>query len=36
MKIPKVILHSAISLDGSVLGFDVDMEINYKIVAGEV
>lgn len=32
MKRPKVILHSSISLDGSVLGFDVDMEKNYKIV----
>ncbi|MCX7000921.1 MAG: dihydrofolate reductase family protein [Candidatus Sumerlaeota bacterium] len=31
MKIPKVILHSSISLDGSVLGFDVDMEKHYQI-----
>jgi len=32
MKKPKVILHSSISLDGSVLGFDVDMEKHYQIV----
>ncbi len=32
MKKPKVILHSSISLDGSILGFDVDMEKHYQIV----
>ena len=29
MKKPKVILHNSISLDGSLLGFDVDMEKHY-------
>lgn len=29
---PKVILHSSISLDGSLLGFNVDMEAHYQIV----
>jgi len=32
MKKLKVILHSSISLDGSILGFDVDMEKHYQIV----
>ena len=32
MKKPKVILHSSISLDGSVTGFDVDMKKHYQIV----
>ncbi len=32
MKKPKVILHSSISLDGSLLGFDVDMQSHYQIV----
>ena len=32
MKAPKVILHSSVSLDGSLLGFDVDMEAHYTIV----
>jgi len=31
MKKPKVILHNSISLDGSLLGFDVDMEKHYQI-----
>lgn len=29
--IPKVVLHNSISLDGSLLGFDVDMETHYGI-----
>ena len=32
MKKTKVILHSSISLNGSILGFDVDMEKHYEIV----
>ena len=28
----KVIMHSSVSLDGSLLGFDVDMETHYRIV----
>lgn len=31
MKRPKVILHDSISLDGSLLGFEVDMEAHYRI-----
>jgi 2,5-diamino-6-(ribosylamino)-4(3H)-pyrimidinone 5'-phosphate reductase len=31
MQKPKVVLHSSISLDGSILGFDVDMEKHYQI-----
>ncbi|MGD9874407.1 MAG: dihydrofolate reductase family protein [Kiritimatiellia bacterium] len=34
MKKPKVILHNSISLDGSLLGFDVDMEKHYQIAGG--
>ena len=29
--IPKIILHNSISLDGSLINFDVDMETHYKI-----
>lgn len=29
---PKVILHSSTSIDGSLLGFDVDMKSHYQIV----
>jgi len=32
MPTPKVILHSSISLDGSLLGFAVDMQAHYHIV----
>lgn len=28
---PKVIIHNSISLDGSLTGFDVDMELHYEI-----
>jgi len=31
MKKPKVIVHSSISLDGSLLGFEVDMQQHYSI-----
>ncbi|MFH1351983.1 MAG: RibD family protein [bacterium] len=31
MKRPKVIIHSSISLDGSLLGFEVDMQQHYHI-----
>jgi len=29
--LPKVVIHNSISLDGSLLGFDVDMEAHYRL-----
>jgi 2,5-diamino-6-(ribosylamino)-4(3H)-pyrimidinone 5'-phosphate reductase len=31
--LPKIILHNSISLDGSLINFDVNMELHYKIVS---
>ena len=31
--IPKIILHNSISLDGSLINFDVNMELHYQIAS---
>jgi 2,5-diamino-6-(ribosylamino)-4(3H)-pyrimidinone 5'-phosphate reductase len=32
--LPKVIIHNAVSLDGRITGFDVDLELYYEIATG--
>lgn len=34
MKLPKIIIHNSITLEGSVSGFEVDMELHYLLAGG--